>query len=104
MRSTRVAPGRIQVEFSGLDDRRLILSETWMPGWRLTLADGRRIPGRPLAPFLIEFEVPSESGSGEIRYSPRSFAWGLGLTASTAVLLIGGFLLPVFRRRRVGES
>ncbi len=104
VRSRRVAAGKIHVEYEGLSDRRLIVSETWMPGWRLKTVQGDRIFGRRLAPFLIEFETPSESGSGDIEYRPLTFELGRGLTILTTVILLGGLLILDIRERRTREA
>lgn len=98
VRAKRVAPGRITVEFEGVTDHRLIFSETWMPGWTLVLDDGQSLPGTRRAPFLIEFDLPEERGSGEIVYRPRSFR--IGATVSLLTLLSIAVALAALARRR----
>lgn len=104
VRAKRLEPSRIEVEFRGVESRRVILSEGWMPGWEMVLSEGQRVKGKKLAAFLIEFDVPEASGSGEIVYRPRGFRAGAALSAGTlAVLAIAGSVLAVRRRRGAGS-
>lgn len=100
VRVKRRTPGRLDVKFKDIADRRLILSETWMPGWTLVMADGKRIPGTQLAPFLIEFELPSSGGEGSLVYRPQSFRIGRGVTVLTLLGMMTAALVMAFSKRR----
>lgn len=93
LKSTRLSPTRIRIEWPDRGDGRLILSETWMPGWEARTEDGLRVPGRRLAPFLVEFDFPEGVRVAELRYRPGSFRWGLAVSGATlAAVLIGALV------------
>jgi hypothetical protein len=101
-----ISPGRVRVELPGGGaggERRLLLSQTWMPGWRAITNQGRRIDGRRLAPFLIEFEVPGNVRIVELIYRPRSFEIGLSVSLLSTLVMAGAGMASARRRSRVPE-
>jgi uncharacterized membrane protein YfhO len=92
----------VQVEMSapGL----LIFSEVYYPGWEATL-DGQRANLVRADGILRGVAVPAGSHRVEMRYAPRSLAWGLwisGITLVAAVLAgIVGWRLS--RRPRISR-
>jgi hypothetical protein len=97
-------PGRCgEVSVSHFDPNRLglsavlaqpglvVVSETDYPGWEAKV-DGRRTP-LIRADFLLKaVPVPAGSHEIELRFNPRSFRWGLWISALAALALVAGSL------------
>jgi hypothetical protein len=94
---TRV-PGRWRITWNAPARGRLVIAETWDPGWRAWI-DGRPVAVERLHGILMAVPVGPGSGSVELRYHPDGFALGMVLSAlGLCVLATGG------ARRRAGRS
>lgn len=103
----QVSPSRVQVEVDGEQDGLLVVSENWMPGWRVEGAP----PGKPvlgLTPFgvyranltLVGIPVPAGSWRFDLVYDPDSVRYGLWSSGATLALLGLGSGLVFLRRRK----
>jgi hypothetical protein len=85
------APGRWRIGWRSTQPRRLIVAETWDPGW------SARIHGRPLPVLawretLLAVDLPAGDGIVELRYVPRGFALGAVLSVlGLAVAVVGSW-------------
>ncbi|HEY0513826.1 MAG TPA: YfhO family protein [Thermoanaerobaculia bacterium] len=85
---TRV-PGRWRISWRAPVRTRLVVAETWDPGWRAT-AGGRPVAIEPLQGILMTVPVGPGSGSVELRYHPDGFVPGLALSALGLCLVTAG--------------
>jgi hypothetical protein len=96
----------------------LVRSESWSPGWRATI-ESVTPTGRPVAGSARSATVGRDGvlqqvalpGAGSylvsFRYAPAVAIAGLGVSALTAVALVGWGLVEwvlVRRRRRLGQG
>ncbi len=91
-------PNRIAVEADLEAAGLLVLSEVWYPGWR-ALADGQEIPIQRVEGTLRGVSLERGAHTVEFRYTPWTVWVGLGLSASTALALLGYAAYRVGRRR-----
>lgn len=71
---------------------RLVVSESWMPGWRARL-DGRRAVVEPCLGALVSVEIPEGDHFVEFRYAPTVLLPAIILSlAGGAILLMLGIL------------
>ena len=76
---------------------RLVVAETWDPGWRATL-DGRPLTIAPRQGVLMTVPVGPGSGRVELRYHPDGFVPGMLLSA----LGLGALAAGTFAARARG--
>lgn len=102
----RSAPGRVDVTLPPGFAGELLLSESWLPGWRAEMDGGGAIAGRPLNPALIAFEIPQGTRRVTLRYAPRIFQIGLAISQLGLAAALGVWLWLRLRRRgrRMGAS
>jgi hypothetical protein len=89
-------PGEWRIALQVAAPARLVVAETWDPGWRATL-DGRPVAVEPLQGVLMAVPVWPGSGRVELRYHPDGFVPGMALSALGLCAVAAGALL---RRRR----
>ncbi|QQR75848.1 MAG: YfhO family protein [Holophagales bacterium] len=87
-------PGRWTLSTSTPVGRRLVIAETWDPGWRATI-DDRPVPVGRVDDLLIAIDVPAGERRVDLRYVPQGLLPGLALAGAALVVLLGGA-----RRRR----
>lgn len=94
-------PGRWRIAWESPEADRLVVAETWDPGWRAAATGGA--PGVELADGLL-LAVPLGPGRGEVelRYVPLGFR--LGALLSLSGLVVAGTALAASRRRRKVEA
>ena len=85
---TRV-PGRWRITWKAPVRGRLVVAETWDPGWRAWI-DGRPVAVERLDGILMAVPVGPGSGSIELRYHPDGFALGMVLSALGLCVLVAG--------------
>ncbi|HXU32148.1 MAG TPA: YfhO family protein [Thermoanaerobaculia bacterium] len=66
----------------------IVVSETHWPGWHATI-DGRELPLAYANHAFVGIYAPAGRNRIDLRYRPRSFVWGLRISAGTALLLLG---------------
>jgi hypothetical protein len=110
----QVSPSRLQVEVAGEQDGLLVVSENWMPGWRVEGASpavGDPVLG--LTPFtvnranltLLGIPVPAGSWRFDLVYDPDSVRYGLWISGATLALLgLGGAAVLLWRRRKAATQ
>lgn len=76
---------------------RLVVAETWDPGWRAWV-DGRPAKVERLQGILMAVPVAPGAGSVELRYHPDGFVPGLALSALGLCVLAGGAITGRGRR------
>ena len=96
----RPAPNRIHITLSDNPGGLLVLSENWLPGWRVeSPIPNTQSPISVLRANLtqIAIAIPPGDLTLELLYWPASLAWGLAITGSALLLVFVAFL---YRRRR----
>ncbi|MFL6236347.1 MAG: YfhO family protein [Thermoanaerobaculia bacterium] len=96
-RVTRRAPGAWRVAFRSPAPGRLVVAETWDPGWRAWV-DGRPAKVERLQGILMGIPVAPGAGSVELRYHPDGFVPGLLLSLVGLGAAAGGALAGRGRR------
>lgn len=89
--------GRVEVEAWG--PGRLILADTYFPGWRAEV-DGRAVAVIPAEGFFRAVELGAGDHRVAFKYEPVGFRVGLWAGVSALVALILAPLLSVFRKVR----
>ena len=102
VRSSEIEDNRVRAEVSGAAESLLVVSQNLADGWKATI-DGRPAPIVAVDGALIGVFVPPGDHTVTLRYLPRTFLAGAGITG--AALLAAGltFLVPLWRRRRTGR-
>jgi hypothetical protein len=78
-RIERRLPGDWRVAWKSPVPDRLVIAETWDPGWKATV-DGRPVAIEPRDGILMTVPLPAGSGSAELRYHPAGFTLGMMLS------------------------
>ncbi len=99
---TRV-PGRWRIAWNAPARGRLVIAETWDPGWR-AWRDGRPVAVERLDGILMAVPVGPGSGSVELLYHPDGFALGMVLSALGLGVLAAGAAGGAWRRAGRSES
>ena len=103
-----LTPGRVEVAVNSATPGLLVVSENWMPGWRIVAVRWPDPAGAPIVEplrvnlTLLGVPVPAGEAVIELRYDPASVRIGLWIGAATvgALLLVAGFTLRQMRRSR----
>ncbi|MEO8275490.1 MAG: YfhO family protein [Thermoanaerobaculia bacterium] len=88
-------PGRWEFEWRGaeaLDSPRLVVAETWDPGWRATL-DGRPLVVEAADDLWLSVRPGAGSGRLVLRYLPDGIVPGLWASALGLVLLVAAAII-----------
>ncbi|MCA9557051.1 MAG: hypothetical protein KC583_00695, partial [Myxococcales bacterium] len=105
----RLAPDRLQVTVESEHGGLLLLSEMWLPGWRVVGAhaagpsplsglDARTVYRTDLA--FMGVPVPPGRVDFELRYRPDSVRWGLLVSGVTLALVAGWVTATLLRTRK----
>ncbi len=96
IRLDRLAPNRLRITLSNNPGGLLVISENWLPGWRIqSLIPNLQSPIPVLRANLTLLALPLPPGdlAFDLVYWPDSLRWGLAITGG-ALLAVGiGFLL-----------
>jgi hypothetical protein len=82
-------PGEWRIFWQASGPGRLVIAETWDPGWRAWL-DGRPVTIEPFQGVLMAVPVGPGSGRVELRYHPDGFVPGMVLSALGLCVLAAG--------------
>ncbi len=82
------APGRWRVAWTTQQPARLVVAETWAPGWRARV-DGRAVDLARLDEVLMAIDLEAGEGELELTYRPPGLVWGALLSALGLVALVG---------------
>ncbi len=90
----RPAPSRLRVTLSDNPGGLLVISENWLPGWRVDSP----IPN-PQSPFpvlranltLLALPIPPGDLAFDLVYWPASLNWGLAITGGALLVVVVGF-------------
>jgi len=94
VRIVRRTPGVWTIAWETPHRGRLVVAETWDPGWHATL-DGRPVAVEPLLGVLMGVLVGPGAGRVELRYHPDGFVPGMILSALGLAAVVAG---AVWRR------
>ena len=75
----------------------LVLADSYYPGWK-AFVDGREEVIRRANLFFRAVPLPAGNHTVEFRYEPRSFTFGLVISAATLITLIMVTIFSTFRR------
>ena len=81
------------------EDDRLILSESWMPGWRADV-DGHPQEVCRYQEALIAVPLPPGTHRVRLVYRPRTLLAGLWISGTASLVTGGTLVVLLFRRRR----
>jgi len=90
-------PGHLVAHVEAPERRILALTERFHPGWSAT-SDGRPVPTVPVEGDFLGCIVDAGVHRVEFEFMPRSFVYGVLMSAAGAVALVAGFV--AIRRRR----
>lgn len=90
---------RIRVDSRAPQPSRLVVSESWMPGWNATINGARATVSR-YEGALLQLEVPAGESRIELSYFPSSLKRGLIITSISLAGLLAGVGILTLRRRR----
>jgi hypothetical protein len=99
----RREPGRWEFDWKGVPgagSARLVIAETWDPGWRASL-DGRPLAVEAVDELWLGVRPGDDPGRLVVRYVPQGLAWGAAASALGGALLGFGFVLDNRRSRRL---
>ncbi len=82
------SPGRWQVAWALQRPARLLIAETWAPGWRAEMG-GRAVEIERVDGVLMAVEVAAGEGELELTYRPPGLLWGTVLSALGLLALFG---------------
>jgi hypothetical protein len=100
------APGVVTVQVASPTPGLLIVSENWLPGWRVVATQWPVDAPAPLEEplranlTLLGLPVPAGEVQVELRYQPDSVRFGLVTGAASAGLLLVAALVAARRWRR----
>jgi hypothetical protein len=89
----RIAPAHLRITMTGSPGGLLVVSENWMPGWRVQPIGAQVSSPAPPAPpvrtnlTLVGVPVPSGSYTFDLIYQPDSIRLGLWISGATVLLL-----------------
>jgi len=104
------APGQLKITVESTSPGLLVVSENWMPGWRVRAVewphDALAPPGEALRVNLSFLGVPIPAGKSviELRYQPDSVRNGLWIGAGTLVVLLFAAALRALHRHRHSKN
>ncbi|HEX2273117.1 MAG TPA: YfhO family protein [Acidimicrobiales bacterium] len=94
----RYAPERVVVTTPAAGPTVLVLTDAWFPGWHVRV-DGRARPLLRVDHALRGVALPEGSHRVEFFYRPGAVVVGAGVTALSAIVLVGIWLVPELRRQ-----
>jgi len=95
----KVSPDRLGVKVNLESSGYLVISETWMPGWKARV-DGKKTP--VLQGDLAFLAIPLDAGSHDVElyYWPDAFTAGIFITLATLISLAVFLLAGLLTRRK----
>jgi uncharacterized membrane protein YfhO len=98
--TTSPDPNQVAVHVEAPDGGWLVLSDTWFPGWVVSIDGAVAVPYPADAAFRAVW-VPPGSSTVVWRYQPVSFRVGVGLSLAGLITLVAVWVLWIVHRRRV---
>jgi hypothetical protein len=98
-RIVKETPTRITISVQMQTPGMVVLADLWDKGWHASL-NGKPVPILRANHALRGVLVPGGPGTLEFCYAPRSFAFGLALSALAGVVLLGWLAIVVQRSRK----
>jgi hypothetical protein len=92
------SPDQVVIDLIAPRDGYLVLADAYYPGWTATV-DGQPAEIEQADILFRAVGVPAGQHRVELRYQPRSFSFGLLISAGTAVVLGGAWLMARRRNR-----
>ena len=104
-RLTQRAPGEFTVTAESATPRLLLISENWLPGWRIVARAWPEDASPPTAPLranltLLGVPIPAGRVTFDLIYQPDSVRYGLWLGGATLGLLALAALFAAWRATR----
>jgi hypothetical protein len=97
---TRYAPTAVDVQIDAPDAGYLVMSDTWYPGWSVTV-NGQAASIEQVNGVFRAVAVPAGASQVQLRYWPPSWKWGL-VMAAVGVVLVASTMLMRPRKARPG--
>jgi hypothetical protein len=98
----QIAPAHLRITLTDAPGGLLVVSENWMPGWRVQNADGAPALSQPVRANLTLLGVAAPPGSYtfDLVYQPDSIRLGLWISGATLLLLLGTTGWRLLRKRK----
>ncbi|MFZ3069201.1 MAG: hypothetical protein WA052_02680 [Microgenomates group bacterium] len=96
---TSYESNKVVIKFSNVDGEKLLLTDTYYPGWVATINGKPTKIGNEVSPFRTVDVREIKDGEITFEYKPESFKWGIII--SGASFLIWLLWLAVLRKKRV---
>lgn len=85
--TARRGPNSIAIEADAQAADRVLIRETWDPGWKATM-DGRTVATRPYRDTFVAIELPPGKHSIMLNYRPDDVSFGLRISALGGIIVI----------------
>lgn len=96
----RLAPNKFRLDVQSKRGGMLIVSENWMPGWQaVDLDTGEELPLIRANLSFLGIEVPAGTTTIQFTHFPDSVRYGLVLSGTTLLVLLGAGVTSRIRRR-----
>jgi uncharacterized membrane protein YfhO len=102
VRSSTIDDNTVRAEVAGAAESLLVVSQNLADGWRATI-DGKPAPIVAVDGALIGVFVPPGDHTVTLRYLPRTFLAGAGITGVALAAVALTIALPIVRRRRTSR-
>ena len=90
---------KVVIKFSNVDGEKLLLADSFYPGWVATINGERTKIGNEIAPFRTVDIRGIKDGEIIFEYKPESFKWGVIISGVSFLIWLVWFIVP--RKKQV---
>ncbi len=89
---------KVVIKFNNIDGTKLLLSDTYYPGWEATINGRQTKIGDEIVPFRTVDITGIKDGEIVFEYKPQSFRWGLAISEISLFIWL---LIVVLNKKKV---